>query len=116
MQKMQDLISLNKEKRSISRIAGATCGLLFCLTTSAFASNEIPSLPSVNQIEISDQAKKTVTITVSDQAGPLIGANVVVKGTTNGNITDFDGKATLQNVPEGSTLGGSYVGYLSKEI
>ena len=116
MQKKQDLISLNKEKRSISRIAGATCGLLFCLTTSAFASNEIPSLPSVNEIEITDQAKKTVTITVSDQAGPLIGANVVVKGTTNGNITDFDGKATIQNVPEGSTLVVSYVGYLSKEI
>ncbi len=116
MQKKQDYISLGTGKRSMSRIAGATCGLLFCLTTSAFASNEIPSLPSVDEIEVTDQAKKTVNVIVSDEAGPLIGANVVVKGTTNGNITDFDGKVTIQNVPEGGTLVISYVGYLSQEI
>ena len=116
MQKKQDYFSLFRGNRSMSRIAGATCGLLFCLTTSAFASNEIPSLPSVDNVEVTDQAKKTVNVTVSDASGPLIGANVVVKGTTNGNITDFDGKVTIQNVPEGSTLVISYVGYLSQEI
>lgn len=38
---------------------------------------------------------------VTDPNGePIIGASVVVKGTTNGTITDFDGKFTLSNVPE----------------
>ena len=34
----------------------------------------------------------------------VIGASVVVKGTTNGTITDFDGKFTLQNVPDNGTI------------
>ena len=46
------------------------------------------------------QDGRTVTVTVSDEAGELIGANVIVKGTTNGNVTDMNGQVTLQNVPE----------------
>lgn len=116
MQKKQDYFSLmNRGNKSMSRIAGATCGLLFCLTTSAFATNTIPSSADVNGVAIVDQAKKTVTVTVSDQSGPLIGANVVVKGTTNGNISDFDGKVTLE-VPTGATLVVSYIGYITQEI
>jgi hypothetical protein len=43
---------------------------------------------------------KTVSGTVLDKSGEsVIGASVVVKGTTNGTITDFDGKFTLSNVP-----------------
>lgn len=41
---------------------------------------------------------------VQDEMGPVAGANVVVKGTTNGNISDMDGKVVLQNVPNNSTL------------
>ncbi len=104
-----------KMQKRMSRIAGATCGLLFCLTTSAFANNEIASLPAANEIAMADQVKKTVTVTVSDLAGPVIGANVVVKGTTIGNITDFDGKVTL-DVEEGATLVISYIGYTTQEI
>ena len=44
---------------------------------------------------------KTVSGTVVDQTGePIIGANVVVKGTTNGIVTDLDGRFTLSNVPD----------------
>ena len=43
-------------------------------------------------------------------------ANVMVKGTTNGTITDFEGKFTLSNVPEGAILQISYIGYQSMEI
>lgn len=46
---------------------------------------------------------------------PVIGANVVVKGTTNGTITDMDGKYKL-NAPVGSTLQISYIGYQTVEV
>jgi hypothetical protein len=43
--------------------------------------------------------------TVKDGTGePLIGVSVLVKSTTNGVITDFDGNYTLTNVPKNSTL------------
>ena len=55
--------------------------------------------------------------TVLDQNGEsVIGASVVVKGTTNGVITDFDGKFTLNNVPENGTIEISFVGYKTQEI
>jgi len=56
-----------------------------------------------------------VSGTVSDANGPLPGASVVVKGTTNGTQTDFDGNYTI-NTDGGSTLVISYIGYLSQEI
>lgn len=61
-------------------------------------------------------AQSKVSGIVTDTAGePLIGVNVVEKGTTNGVITDYDGKFTL-NVPQGKTLIFSYVGYITKEV
>ena len=63
-----------------------------------------------------EKAKKKVTGTVSDENGePIIGANVVEKGTTNGTITDMDGRFTL-DVTEGTTLQISYIGYKEREI
>ena len=62
-------------------------------------------------------AQKKVTGTVTDAAGEaVIGASVVVKGTTNGIITDMDGKFELGNVPTNGILTISYVGYLTQEI
>lgn len=59
---------------------------------------------------------KTVTGTVIDAAGiPVIGANVIVKGTTNGTITDFDGNFSL-DVPANAVLEISYIGYLTAEV
>lgn len=60
-------------------------------------------------------AKKTVTGLVKDANGPIIGVNIVEKGTSNGTITDFDGKFTLQVAPD-AVLVITYVGYLSREI
>lgn len=55
---------------------------------------------------------KTVTGVVVDENGePVIGASVVVQGTSNGTITDLDGKYSLMNVPEDATLDISYIGY-----
>lgn len=54
---------------------------------------------------------------VKDTAGEsVIGASVVVKGTTNGTITDFDGNFSLDNVKKGDVLLISYVGYQTQEI
>ena len=60
---------------------------------------------------------KTVSGTVLDKTGEsVIGASVVVKGTTNGTITDFDGKFTLTNVPESGTIEISFVGYKTVNV
>ena len=54
---------------------------------------------------------------VTDPNGePIIGASVVVKGTTNGTITDFDGKFTLSNVPEKGIITITYIGYKGQDI
>lgn len=62
-------------------------------------------------------AQSTVTGTVTDgsNAMPLPGVNVIVKGTTNGTSTDFDGKYTL-NLNSGDTIVFSYVGFINQEI
>ncbi|WP_236980640.1 SusC/RagA family TonB-linked outer membrane protein [Membranihabitans maritimus] len=55
--------------------------------------------------------------TVADQSGePLIGVNVLVKGTDNGTATDFDGSYTLEDVNENATLIFSYIGYQTVEV
>ena len=58
----------------------------------------------------------SVAVTVVDTKGePVIGANVIEKGTTNGGITDLDGKFTL-NVKLGAILQISFVGYATQEV
>jgi len=65
---------------------------------------------------IAQQTGKKIMGTVKDSHGEtIIGANVVEKGTTNGTITDLDGKFTLY-VNEGSTLIISFIGYTEQEI
>lgn len=64
----------------------------------------------------SSQQKKTITGTIVDPSGmPVIGANVMVKGTTNGTITDMDGNFSLE-VASGATLMVSYIGFANQEI
>ncbi len=59
---------------------------------------------------------QTVAGNVSDGMGPLSGANVLVKGTTNGTQTDFDGNYALENVNNTATLVFSYLGYKTVEV
>lgn len=60
---------------------------------------------------------KQVQGVVKDATGePIIGANVLVKGTTNGVITDFDGNYSLTNVNSQDVIVFSYIGYTSQEI
>lgn len=59
---------------------------------------------------------KKISGVVKDETGePVIGANVVVKGTTNGTVTDMNGRYSLE-VPEGGVLQISYIGYNTQEV
>lgn len=59
---------------------------------------------------------QTVSGTVTDGELPLPGVNILVKGTSNGTITDFDGNYTLDNVLSDAILVFSFVGYGQQEI
>lgn len=59
---------------------------------------------------------QTITGTVTDELGdPIIGANVIEEGTTNGIMTDIDGKFSL-SVSAGSKIQVSYIGYITQDI
>ena len=102
---------------AIPKIAKASA---LCLLFSAFSVNAATATTvttkSVDEIQAVQQGKR-VTGVVLDNAGiPIIGANIIVKGTTNGTVTDFDGNYTLEEVPADAVLVISYIGYLSQEI
>lgn len=60
---------------------------------------------------------KTISGIVVDKAGEaVIGASVLVKGTSNGTITDFDGRFTLSNVPEKGIITITYIGYKEQNL
>ena len=63
-------------------------------------------------------AQETVSGVVSESATglPIPGANVIVKGTSNGAVTDFDGNYTIEDVSEGDILVFSFLGFASSEI
>lgn len=91
-------------------------GLLLCCaawgvgTARALPARGAEGIPSVQQVG-------TCTGVVKDATGEtIIGASVVVKGTTNGAITDLDGKFELKNVKPGDIISVSYVGYAAKEV
>lgn len=56
--------------------------------------------------------KFTISGQVKDTQGePVIGANVIIKGTTNGTITDLDGMFSIPDVEQSSVLEISFIGY-----
>ena len=62
------------------------------------------------------QQKRTITGSICDVNGdPIVGANIVVKGTTDGTVTDIDGNFSI-SVSSGATLVVSYIGFTSQEI
>lgn len=62
-----------------------------------------------------EEIQKVIGVVKDDRTGePIIGANIVVKGTTNGTITDIDGQFSM-DLSEGTTLLISYIGYNSLE-
>ena len=64
---------------------------------------------------ITQQTEK-ITGTIEDEFGPVTGASVVVKGTTNGTVTDMNGNFSLSNVKRGDVIQVSFIGYTPQEI
>lgn len=92
---------------------------MFCLLLSAFSVSGALAAPVTTgdaNAMVVQQGKKVTGIVVDATGEPVIGANVVVKGTTNGTITDFDGNYTIEGVSASDVLVFSYIGYLSQEI
>ncbi len=64
-----------------------------------------------------NQQTKTISGKVTDESGQLLpGVTVIVKGTTNGTVTNADGSYSLSNIPDDATLVYSFVGMLKQEI
>ena len=68
------------------------------------------------EVLVPEVTQEKVTGTVEDALGPVIGASVMVKGTTNGVITDLEGKFSLNDVKKGDIIVISYIGYVTQEI
>ena len=98
---------MNQKIRKTALLMGA-CSLLGVYSPVMAANPE-------TSVEAVQQTTKKITGTVSDSQGPVIGASVVEKGTSNGTVTDFDGNFTL-NVKPGATLVISYIGFETQEI
>ena len=92
------------------------CGASLLLIAASPAMASGVDAMSTEGVAAVQQNGRTVTVTVNDAMGPVIGANVLVKGTTIGSITDMDGNAVIQGVPNGAVIIVSYIGYITQEI
>ena len=61
-------------------------------------------------------AQQNVTVTVKDDMGPIPGANVVIKGTTVGQMTDIDGITQFSSLKDTDILVISFIGYRTIEV
>jgi TonB-linked SusC/RagA family outer membrane protein len=88
--------------------------ITFTLTVSCII--HISAIISLNNEQINQQGRG-VSGNVTDTSGePIIGASILIKGTTNGTITDIDGNYALTNITDQSILVFSYVGMTTQEI
>ena len=94
----------------MTRLAGLLCV--------ASALQGFPVISSTNPggiISVTRQGTYHLTGTIVDGYGePVIGANIVEKGTTNGTVTDIDGKFSLEVAPD-AVLTISFIGYIRKK-
>lgn len=111
---------VNVEKRvSVSAVGKPISEVLDNLFSNADISYTITDHQIVlNRKGAFNESQQTQTITgkVLDEIGdPVIGVNIVEKGTTNGTVTDIDGNFSI-NTPPSAVLVVSYIGYISQEI
>lgn len=72
---------------------------------------------NIREIESLSAQQKSISGSVTDESGqPLPGVAVVVKGTTQGGVTNVDGEYTIANLPENATLQFSFVGMRTQEV
>ncbi len=85
------------------------------LTAGIFTASALNAAP-VSEISVTQQSSIVKGVVLDVKGEPLIGVNVLEKGTTNGAITDFDGKFSLNMSSPNGVLVFSYIGYISQEI
>ena len=110
---------MTKNESKLFSVQGVAKASMFCLLLSAFSVSGALAAPVTTgdaSAMVVQQGKKVTGVVVDATGEPVIGANVVVKGTTNGTITDFDGNYTIEGVSASDVLVFSYIGYLSQEI
>ena len=109
---------MTKNESKLLSLQGIAKASAFCLLLSAFSVNAAMAAPAgtVDEVMAVQQGKKVTGGVIDGTGEPVIGANVVVKGTTNGTITDFDGNYTIEGVSANDVLVISYIGYLSQEV
>ena len=97
---------------SFGRFLLIQISLVICCSGILYASPYSP----LEKVEIESPVAKSINGTVVDETNsPLAGVSILVKGTSNGTVTDVDGKFSLE-APDDATLIFSYTGYLSQEI
>lgn len=115
-----DLIDVNREvsiDAKDEKIQDVLNQLFSDKTVSFLVKDRQIVLSPAGSVNATSQQKKTVSGKVTDSSGGgLPGVSVVLKGTTNGTITDMDGKFTLSNIPENGTLQFSFVGMKLQEV
>lgn len=112
MKKKTNYDSSSLKNRLYSLGAGLFTLLFWIGTQQAMANSEI----NFKNVDLSNSDQSTITGTVNDNNGmPLPGANVLVKGTTNGTQTDFDGNFSIEADAD-AVLVISYIGYSSQEV
>ena len=103
-------VSINVKDQKIDTILNQ----LFFGTENNYSISDRQIIISQKETPVNTETKQKDTRTISgivrDNMGPVTGANIVIKGTTNGTISDLDGKFTLENVPTNAILQISYIG------
>lgn len=109
-------LTLSKGKDQLPKTL-LLCGLLTYSNILCAESTEttLAKNRGTTQVENVLQQKKVTGQVLDNQGEPIIGANVTVKGTTIGTITDIDGKFSL-DAADGDVLAISYIGYLPTEV
>lgn len=95
----------------------ASCGLLASMMLLSYPANANAGEATGTVYAQSVNQTKVLNGTIVDEHGePIIGASVMVKGTTNGGVTDLDGKFNITNLPANATLEISYIGYKTQTV
>ena len=112
MNQKRDYNSL-RPKGKFSSFGIGLLSMVICLGTQLTMAN---LENKTTNVELNSVVQSSVTGTVVDADGaPLPGANVLVKGTTNGTQTDFDGNFSIEAASD-ATLIISYIGFASQEV
>ncbi|MDB4583461.1 TonB-dependent receptor [Draconibacterium sp.] len=109
-------VSVNIKKQKVEQVLNT----LFTGTDVEYVIKDrfiVLTTPEVSGSDLTVAQQNSISGTVTDESGePLPGVTIIIKGTTNGTVTNEDGNYTISNVPEYATLQFSFVGMLAQEI